>query len=168
VGSAVNDTSTELGGAIGIAVLGSLLATSYSSSLAEATAGSNLPAETLSQAQDSVGAGYALAQNIGAQARQLTEQAAASGNTGESAQLQIQADQLVDGARQMADAVGSSFTDAVAQTSLAGAVILGVGTVLVGLLLPRIEPTPPDPAEAMAEDHARTNAAAMAPSASRF
>lgn len=37
----------------------------------------------------------------------------------------------------MADAVGSSFSDAVAHTSLIGAVILGVGTVLVAFLLPR-------------------------------
>jgi hypothetical protein len=36
----------------------------------------------------------------------------------------------------MADAVGSSFSDAVAHTSLIGAVILGVGTVLVAVLLP--------------------------------
>ena len=36
----------------------------------------------------------------------------------------------------MADAVGSSFSDAVARASLIGAVILGVGTVLVAVLLP--------------------------------
>ncbi|MEU0970069.1 hypothetical protein ABZ357_33375 [Streptomyces sp. NPDC005917] len=35
----------------------------------------------------------------------------------------------------MADAVGSSFAD-VAHTSLVGAVILGIGTVLVAVLLP--------------------------------
>jgi EmrB/QacA subfamily drug resistance transporter len=173
VGSAVNDTSTELGGAIGIAVLGSLLSTSYSSSLAKATTGSDLPTEALSQAQDSVGAGYAVAQSIAAQARQLAEQAAGSGTTGESAQLKIQADRLADGASQMADAVGSSFTDAVAQTSLAGALILGVGTVLVGLLLPRVGRTPPDAAEAILTTDAETTTEpdtkppAMATSASK-
>ena len=36
----------------------------------------------------------------------------------------------------MADAVGASFSDAVAHTSLIGAVILGVGTVVVAVLLP--------------------------------
>jgi hypothetical protein len=50
--------------------------------------------------------------------------------------LKTQASQLAQGARQMADAVGSSFSDAVAHTSLIGAVILGVGTVLVAVLLP--------------------------------
>jgi hypothetical protein len=47
----------------------------------------------------------------------------------------------------MADAVGSSFSDAVAHTSLVGAVILGAGTVLVALLLPRKEKPAEEPAE---------------------
>ncbi|MFD5817450.1 MFS transporter [Streptomyces sp. NPDC127038] len=137
VGGAVNDTSLELGGSLGIAILGSVLASSYSSHLADATAGSKLPAGALATAQDSVGAGYAVAQGIGDKARQLGEQAAHSANAEQAAQLKAQAGQLADGARQMADAVGSSFSDAVAHTSLVGAVILGVGTVLVAVLLPR-------------------------------
>ncbi|MGW0966393.1 MFS transporter [Streptomyces sp. NPDC002516] len=137
VGGAVNDTSLELGGSLGIAILGSVLASSYSSHLADATAGSKLPAGALTTAQDSVGAGYAVAQGIGDKARQLGEQAAHSANAEQAAQLKAQAGQLADGARQMADAVGSSFSDAVAHTSLVGAVILGVGTVLVAVLLPR-------------------------------
>ncbi|MFF3452666.1 MFS transporter [Streptomyces sp. NPDC002667] len=136
VGGAVNDTSLELGGSLGIAILGSVLASSYSSHLADATAGSKLPAGALATAQDSVGAGYAVAQGIGDKARQLGEQAAQSANAEQAAQLKAQAGQLADGARQMADAVGSSFSDAVAHTSLVGAVILGVGTVLVAVLLP--------------------------------
>ena len=36
----------------------------------------------------------------------------------------------------MTDAVGSSFSDAVAHTSLIGAIVLGVGTVLVAVPLP--------------------------------
>lgn len=47
----------------------------------------------------------------------------------------------------MADAVGSSFSDAVAHTSLIGAVILGIGTVLVALLLPGKEKTLEEPAD---------------------
>jgi EmrB/QacA subfamily drug resistance transporter len=136
VGGAVNDTSLELGGSLGIAILGSLLGTSYSGHLADAAAGSRLPASTLATAQDSVGAGYAVAQGMGDRARQLAEQAAHTGNAQQAAQLKAQAGQLAQGARQMADAVGSSFSDAVAHTSLVGAVILGVGTVLVALLLP--------------------------------
>ncbi|WP_330287685.1 MFS transporter [Streptomyces sp. NBC_00576] len=139
VGGAVNDTSLELGGSLGIAILGSLLSTSYASHLTDATNGSKLPAGALSSAQDSVGAGYQVAQAIGERAQQLgaqASQAASAGKPEQAAELKAQAAQLAQGARQMADAVGSSFSDAVAHTSLIGAVILGVGTVLVAVLLP--------------------------------
>ncbi|MFE9373257.1 MFS transporter [Streptomyces sp. NPDC006711] len=137
VGGAVNDTSLELGGSLGIAILGSVLAKSYSSHLADATAGTKLPASALSTAQDSVGAGYAVAQGIGDQAKQLGAQALHAGTPQQAAQLKAQAEQLAAGAQQMSHAVGSAFSDAVARTSLVGAVILGVGTVLVAVLLPR-------------------------------
>ncbi|MFJ4536265.1 DHA2 family efflux MFS transporter permease subunit [Streptomyces tibetensis] len=147
VGGAVNDTSLELGGSLGIAILGSLLATSYSGHLSDATAGSKLPASSLSTAQDSVGAGYAVAQGIGDKARQLAEQAAHTSDPQQAERLRAQAEQLGGGARQMADAVGSAFSDAVAHTSLIGAVILGVGTVVVALLLPGREKTVAESAE---------------------
>ncbi|MFI1565552.1 MFS transporter [Streptomyces sp. NPDC020490] len=137
VGGAVNDTSLELGGSLGIAILGSLLATSYSDRLADATAGSRLPASGLATAQDSVGAGYAVARGIGEKARQAAAQAQQATDPQQAAGLKAQAGQLAEGARQLADAVGSAFADAVARTSLTGAVILGVGTVLVAVLLPR-------------------------------
>lgn len=146
VGGAVNDTSLELGGSLGIAILGSLLATSYSGHLSDATAGSKLPADSLSTARDSVGAGYAVAQGIGDKARQLAEQAAHTSDPQQAERLRAQAGQLGRGARQMADAVGSSFSDAVAHTSLIGAVILGVGTVVVALLLPGRGKTVDEPA----------------------
>ncbi|MFE6892279.1 MFS transporter [Streptomyces sp. NPDC057694] len=136
VGGAVNDTSLELGGSLGIALLGSVLAGSYSSHLADAAGGTRLPGGALSTAQDSVGAGYAVAQRIGEQAQQLAERAQGAGDPEQAAQWKAQAGQLADGAREMADAVGASFSDAVAHTSVVGAVILGVGTVVVGVLLP--------------------------------
>jgi EmrB/QacA subfamily drug resistance transporter len=136
VGGAVNDTSIELGGSLGIAILGSLLATSYADHLSDATAGSKLPASTLDAAQDSVGAGYTVAQGIGEKAQQVAAQAAQATDPEQAAQLKAQAGQLASGARQMADAVGSSFSDAVAHTSLIGAIVLGVGTVVVAVLLP--------------------------------
>ncbi|MGW0335285.1 MFS transporter [Streptomyces sp. NPDC003011] len=137
VGGAVNDTSLELGGSLGIAILGSLLATSYSGHLADATAGSGLPASALATAQDSVGAGYSVSQGIAGQAEKAAAQAARATDPQQAEQLRAQAGQLTDSARRMADAVGSSFSDAVAHTSLIGAVILGVGTVIVAVLLPR-------------------------------
>ncbi|AKN69885.1 MFS transporter [Streptomyces sp. PBH53] len=152
VGGAVNDTSLELGGSLGIAILGSLLATSYSDHLSDATAGSKLPASALDTAQDSVGAGYAVAQGIGEKAQQAAAQAQQAGDPQQAAQLKQQAGELAAGARQMADAVGSAFSDAVAHTSLVGAVILGIGTVLVAVLLPRHEAAVTEPeAEKKAE-----------------
>ncbi|MFF4984738.1 DHA2 family efflux MFS transporter permease subunit [Streptomyces sp. NPDC001046] len=147
VGGAVNDTSLELGGSLGIAVLGSLLATSYSGHLSDATSGSKLPASALDTAQDSVGAGYAVARGIGDKARQLAEQAAHTGDPQQAERLRAQAGQLGGGARQMADAVGSAFSDAVAHTSLVGAVVLGIGTLLVALLLPGRSKPQAEPAE---------------------
>ncbi|WP_225834691.1 MFS transporter [Streptomyces sp. NK08204] len=144
VGGAVNDTSLELGGSLGIAILGSLLATSYSNHLSDATAGSRLPASARDTAQDSVGAGYAVAQGIGEKAHRLAAQAAHAKDPQQAAQLKQQAAELAVGARQMADAVGSSFSDAVARTSLVGAVVLGIGTVLVAVLLPRREAAAPE------------------------
>ncbi|MFF3640558.1 MFS transporter [Streptomyces sp. NPDC002564] len=139
VGGAVNDTSLELGGSLGIAILGSVLASTYSAKLADAASasGTKLPDGTLATAQDSVGAGYAVAQGIGDQARAAAEKAAHAGSQQQAAQLKGQAEQLAQGAGRMADAVGSAFSDAVAHTSLIGAGILGVGTVLVAVLLPR-------------------------------
>lgn len=144
VGGAVNDTSLELGGSLGIAILGSLLATSYGNHLSDATAGSKLPASALDTAQDSVGAGYAVAQGIGDKAHALAAQAAQVKDPHQAAQLRHQAAELAAGARQMTHAVGSSFSDAVAHTSLVGAVILGIGTVLVAVLLPRREKAAPE------------------------
>lgn len=139
VGGAVNDTSLELGGSLGIAILGSVLASSYSSKLADAAAesGTKLPNGALDTAQDSVGAGYAVAQGIGDKAHEVAGQAAKATSPEQAAQLKGQAEQLAQGAGKMADAVGSAFSDAVAHTSLVGAAILGVGTVLVAVLLPR-------------------------------
>lgn len=53
VASAVNDTTREVGGAVGIAVLGTLVTVSYQSAMADATSG--LPPEAAELAQDSIG-----------------------------------------------------------------------------------------------------------------
>jgi hypothetical protein len=56
VGSAVNDTTRQIGGALGVAILGSLLASTYASRL-----GSGVPAA----AKSSVGAALDLARQLG-------------------------------------------------------------------------------------------------------
>jgi len=61
VGSAVNDTTRELGGTLGVAIVGSLFASVYGSAIVDAFRGTPMPPEALRAAQDSVGAAYAVA-----------------------------------------------------------------------------------------------------------
>ncbi len=69
VASAVNDVSRELGGALGIAVLGSVLNDAYRSNVSESTAG--LPPETAEQATSSLAAAIQVGEGMGAQGAQL-------------------------------------------------------------------------------------------------
>jgi EmrB/QacA subfamily drug resistance transporter len=55
VGSAVNDATRELGGTLGVAVVGSVFSSVYAANLADG-AWSQVPADMLEQAKDSVGA----------------------------------------------------------------------------------------------------------------
>jgi predicted MFS family arabinose efflux permease len=63
VGSAVNDTVREVGGALGVAVLGSVLASQYTGAISDTTAA--LPAEAAHTAGDSLGGAVLVAQHIG-------------------------------------------------------------------------------------------------------
>jgi EmrB/QacA subfamily drug resistance transporter len=63
VGSAMNDVVREVSGTLGIAVLGSILASAYSSSMDPAVAG--LPASAAASASDNVGAAAQVAGQIG-------------------------------------------------------------------------------------------------------
>jgi predicted MFS family arabinose efflux permease len=63
VGSAINDTTRVAGGAIGVAVLGSLLASGYRGRMDSAL--SALPAEARELAQDSLGGALAVSQRVG-------------------------------------------------------------------------------------------------------
>jgi MFS family permease len=62
VGSAVNDTTRELGAALGIAVLGTLLGSAYRSSLDLSSAGLNASART--QAEESIGGAVRVAKTL--------------------------------------------------------------------------------------------------------
>jgi EmrB/QacA subfamily drug resistance transporter len=76
VGSAMNDTTRQIGGALGVAILGSILASSYGSAMAPAVA--NLPAEAAEIAGDSVGGAMAVASQIGAAGARLVDAASAA------------------------------------------------------------------------------------------
>jgi EmrB/QacA subfamily drug resistance transporter len=66
VGSAVNDTSRELGGTLGVAILGSVFSSIYTSSVATGLRPLGVPAKDVAVAQQSVGAGIEVAQRAGA------------------------------------------------------------------------------------------------------
>ncbi|MGW3647212.1 MFS transporter [Streptomyces sp. NPDC000878] len=112
VGGGANDTALELGASLGIAILGSLLATSYKDKLT-GLVGGRLPAETMDTAKDSVGGGVAVAEQV------------AKNPDGGPQQAQT-----------LIDAVHESFAHAIAHTSLIGAVIMAVGTLIVIAVLP--------------------------------
>jgi len=63
VGSAINDTVRMVGGALGVAVLGSILSSRYSSDMASAVQG--LPAPAAHAARDSLGAALRVAAQSG-------------------------------------------------------------------------------------------------------
>jgi EmrB/QacA subfamily drug resistance transporter len=112
VGGGVNDTALELGGALGIAVLGSLLGTAYRDKLTDLV-GSRLPADAMETARDSVGGGLGVAE-------WLTQDPSAGPQ---------QAQALVD-------AVHQAFAHGVAQASLVGGITMAAGTLMVLLVLP--------------------------------
>lgn len=81
VGSAVNDTTREVGAAIGIAVLGTLLTVGYRSGMGSQVGG--LPEEAAGVATDSIGAALRVARELpAARAATLTESAVDAFNRG--------------------------------------------------------------------------------------
>ncbi|HEX7096209.1 MAG TPA: DHA2 family efflux MFS transporter permease subunit [Acidimicrobiales bacterium] len=64
VGSAVNDTTRELGGALGVAVIGSILSSLYSARLVDRV-DDQLPEPARAAAEESVGAAFGVAQQVG-------------------------------------------------------------------------------------------------------
>ena len=66
VASALNDVSRELGGAVGIALLGSVLSAGYRSAIEPALAG--VPSELAEPASEGIGAAFGVAANAGAEA----------------------------------------------------------------------------------------------------
>ena len=64
VGSAVNDTTRQVGGAIGVAVIGSLLASVYRDDVRAGLTGST-PESTISAASSTVQSGVAVARDVG-------------------------------------------------------------------------------------------------------
>lgn len=80
VGSAVNDISREVGGTLGVAVVGSVFVSMYSPKIVETFTAipglvASLPAEAFEKSQDSVGAAYSVAQQSPSQVQQAVQTA---------------------------------------------------------------------------------------------
>ncbi|HZD24126.1 MAG TPA: DHA2 family efflux MFS transporter permease subunit, partial [Acidimicrobiia bacterium] len=71
VGSAMNDTTRQIGGALGVAILGSVLGSVYSSTMQPLVEASPLPAQAAAVASDSIGGALGVAQQVGAAAAPL-------------------------------------------------------------------------------------------------
>lgn len=112
VAGGANDTALELGCSLGIAILGSLLATSYKDKLT-ALVGGQLPPAAMDTARDSVGGGVAVAEHVAQMPEDGTQQAQA-----------------------LLQAVHESFAHAIAHTSLIGGVIMAAGALIVIAVLP--------------------------------
>ncbi|HWD08862.1 MAG TPA: MFS transporter [Actinomycetota bacterium] len=64
VGSAMNDTTREIGGALGVAILGSILSSRYGPAIAKAVAGHGVPAAALGVVKSSVGGAIGVGQSL--------------------------------------------------------------------------------------------------------
>jgi EmrB/QacA subfamily drug resistance transporter len=73
VGSAVNDTVRELGGALGVAVIGSVAASSYATNLNGQV--EHLPADVRAVVSDNIGAALTVSGHLGADGTQLADAA---------------------------------------------------------------------------------------------
>jgi EmrB/QacA subfamily drug resistance transporter len=111
VGSAVNDTSREVGGSLGVAILGSILASGYRSNLDDGVL-AQAPAEVASLIREGVGTALGVA-----------DQAAQNPETARFAPL-------------VRDTARSAFTDAMTPVFWAGAGVVLVTAVLVLKFMP--------------------------------
>jgi Na+/melibiose symporter-like transporter len=106
VGSAVNDTTRQVGGALGVAVLGSVMMSTYRPRVSDAIAGLPLPAEAANAVTDQVGAAVRVGERLGPAGAGLV------------------------------DAASNGFTDGMAVAFLIGTVALLIGAIIVALYLP--------------------------------
>lgn len=106
VGSAVNDTTRELGGALGVAIIGSTLSSLYGARLGDDLDGT-VPAPALHAAKESMGAALAVGNQVGGR----------------------------DGAR-IIDAAREAFVHAMTRASLVTAAFAAVGALVALRWLP--------------------------------
>ncbi|HET8846144.1 MAG TPA: hypothetical protein VFN35_32080, partial [Ktedonobacteraceae bacterium] len=108
VGSAATDTAQEVGNALGVAVLGSILAAAYHTAMDASPIIQALPTSLRALARDSIGSAAALADQLGGQAGQTVLHVAQS-----------------------------SFVTSIGPTVLIGAAISCCGALVAFIFLPR-------------------------------
>lgn len=96
VGSAMNDTTRQVGGAMGVAILGSILAASYGANIESTLEG--LPPEAAAIAGDSIGGALGVAPRLGDAGRGLIDAAQAAFIGGMSAAIWVAAGVVLAGA----------------------------------------------------------------------
>jgi EmrB/QacA subfamily drug resistance transporter len=107
VGSAMNDTTRQMGGALGVAVIGSILATSYRPGVTDALTSLGAPADVITKAKDSVAGAVQAAATL-------------PSSLGDA----------------VAGAARGEFVDAFGGALLVAAVVVAVAAVVVFLFLP--------------------------------
>ncbi|MFN8051514.1 MAG: MFS transporter [Acidimicrobiales bacterium] len=113
VGSAVNDTTRQVGGALGIAIIGSVLSSVYGSKIADFLTSAGLPHSAVEGARDSLGGALAIAGKVG-------------GSNGAA----------------IATAAKSAFVDALHGGAIVAAIAAALGTAVVVVWLPSHAPAP--------------------------
>ncbi len=117
VGSAVNDTTREVGGALGVAVLGSISNSAYRSAIASSPVIAPLPADARAAAASSIGAAKAVAAQVAGVS------GAATG-------------------RAIAHAADVAFTHAMSEAVIVGAIVALVGALVALAFLPAFAHVP--------------------------
>jgi EmrB/QacA subfamily drug resistance transporter len=134
VGSAVNDTTRQVGGALGVAIIGSVLASTYGSQVGDAVAGQPLPNGVANDAKNSLGFALETASRLGGPA----------GNA-------------------LANTARTAFVDGMHQGYLVGAAALILGAIAALIWLPARARRPVEELEAEYEaQHAASPEAAPA------
>ncbi len=124
VGSAVNDVTREVGGAIGIAVTGSVLSAGYSSSMATKTAKVPLPPAIREAVEDSIGKAYIVAERAASQVG-------------------------AESAMALRKAAAESFISGSHNALLLASAVALVGSLTVGTWIPNVAPIPGSEPEAL-------------------
>ncbi len=111
IGSAMNDATRELGGTLGVAVIGSIFASIYASSLHDSLADEPVPDQARLTAEESIGAAKIVAEQLAAAARP-------------------------DAGHVFLDAAYTAFLDGLSASCLVAAGVTLFGSAIVAIFLP--------------------------------